>query len=499
MRRLLLGLLPTLTLLGCPGPSKSDAGIFDAGPDALTVELAGRFVQSDGAVLVAPADLRSRTMTLFFEGDGGFDVVSVLGNADGTFVVPDVHGRYLAQLGDLFISATSKHLSLAENIAGRAEVFVANPNEGLQLTASNLAPWTADDELQLASWGAGLTYFSTAQRHGVIKQNAPDAGDTSLTATLIDLEGEHVIEASKGDDLRVLQLSAFTLDGGGRWKSATRAAQLSVDLRLNAPTPVATTFDALRQQPISVRYDATSFEAAAAAVHPEAVPFETRWLLDAHLGQFGPDTITSGAPDLAVVQLPPDAGQVDLALTYGNPFPQAWTPFVTVGVAFDVPFQAPLPDGGLSPARSEVGSLTAVVSLAQSQGGPVDAPLWPVADVRLDGVLIGAGFPSVQWTPELSWQAPARGTISRVDVDSVELQAGSTTRRVQGPSLKVVGDVHRLRLPPGFLTPGATTYLRVTAVMQPATWNVEAPLRDVGPPAASATTLTQAFTVRPLP
>jgi hypothetical protein len=122
-----------------------------------------------------------------------------------------------------------------------------------------------------------------------------------------------------------------------------------------------------------------------------------------------------------------------------------------------------------------------------------------VQDVRLDGVGIGPGFPTVEWTPELSWRLPARGNVSRVDIDSVELQGGTTTRRVQGPSLKVVGDVQRLRLPPGFLTPGANTYLRVTAVMQPVTWDVEAPLRDVGPPAASATAMTRAFTVRPLP
>jgi hypothetical protein len=426
--------------------------------------------------------------------------VLVTGTAEGTFAVPDIRGRYLLQVGNLLVSTTTRRVVLGDNVAGRVDVYVANPDEGLTLTASNLAPWTTDDELQLASWGAGIAYFSSTQRRGILKANAPDAGDTALTAVQIDLAGENVVEASKGDDLRVLQLSARGLDGGGTWKHATRAATLTVDLALNQSTPVQADLVTLPQAPVAVRYDSSAFEAARADVHPEAVAFESRWLLDAHLGSFGPDTISSGAPDLALLSMPARAGVVDLALTFGNPFPSSWTPFVTLGSAFEVLYRAPLPDGGLAPARSEVATLSRVASFAEAQAGVLDAQLLPVRDVRLDGELVGEGFPLVEFMPQLSWQAPARGTVSRLDVECVELQGTvSITRRAQGLTLRVVGEVTSVRLPPGFLKPGAIQYLRLTAVMQPPSWNPEAPLREVGPPASTATTMTRAFLVRPLP
>lgn len=466
---------------------------FDAGPDALSVDVANRFVLPDGGVVEQPVDLSGRILNVYTENDTSFDVQSVVGTETGTFVVPDVTGRYLAQIGGRLVSSTAHHLSLGTNEAGRPQVYVAGTNEGLNLSAENLSPWTAQDELQFTTWGVGLIAYSTLQTPPLFKAHAPDAGDTSLQSTIVDLSGTPVPESAKGDVTYISQLSFHTLDGGGDWKAVSRAVSLPLDLEIGKPTVVETRFEPPEEQVAHVQYDARSFEGFAAQVHPDGVAFETRWLLDTHLGPFGVNTLNNGSPDLLVARLPPDAGVVSLSLPYGNPYPADWARFVIVGAAFEALYRIPLPDGGFTPPRSEVASITRFETYDTSQANVLDATLTPVRDVRLDGQAVAEGYPLVASTPVVSWTAPERGMVSRVDIDVVELRAGTTTKRYPGPSLRVVGDITRVRLPPGFLVPTAIQYLRVTATSVPASWNQEAPWRDVGPPAAAATTMTRAF------
>ncbi len=489
MRSLATSLLMASALLGCP-----------SAPRSATVkgDLIARYLLVDGGVLDLPEDLSVGSLSLYLEAsDGGFDVIHGTGSADGTFTFPSVpDGRFIVSIADVFLSTTAHELHLGENVAGRPGVFIANPGEGLRLTATNLAPWSPDDELQLTSWNAGIDAFSTAQSRRIMRENAPDAGDTALTGLWLDLDGYRVVEAAKGDDLRLLQLSAHSTDGGLHWKSVTRAASLAVDLAMNRLTPATVALDEVVQQPITARFDQGSFEEAAVEVHPEAVALEGRWLLDAHLGAFGPNTISTGAPDLATVSSSPGAGVISLDLTWGNPFPRAFTPFVSVAVRFEALYRAPQPDGGFSPSRSETAVVSRVVSL-EAASQTLDAPLMPVRNVRVDGVTIDDQFPHVAATPLVSWEPPRRGSPTIIDLQAVALDPGVTTLRTEGPTLRVVGDVTSLRLPPGFLDPGAVQYLRLTAIAQPPEWNSSTPRRDVGPPAATATAMTRAFIATP--
>lgn len=467
-------------------------------PTSVVGDVLARHILADGGVLLLPADLSAAWVTLYLDDhDGGFAISTTHGTAEGTFAVDPVpQERFIVAVADALVSTTTRELHLGQNYPGRPGVFGANRGEGLRLSATNLAPWTGDDELQLTSWNAGLDAFSTTQSPRLVRENGPDAGDTSLSSMWLDLEGYPVIEASKGDDLRLLQLSAHAAEGGLTWKSVTRTAALELDLALNELTVVSVALEDVPQRPITARFDATSFEDARAEVHPDAAPLEARWLLDAHLGPFGPNTISTGAPDLAIVAAGPDAGVVSLALTWGNPFPPSFSPFVSVAVRFEAPYRAPQPDGGLSPPRSETAVISRLVPL-EAASELLEAPLTPLRHVRIDGVAIDEGFPMVPGSPVVSWEPPRRGTPTLVDIQAVALDPGPVTRRTEGPTLRVVGDVGEVRLPPGFLDPGATQYLRLTAITQPPEWNPSTPLRDVGPPAATATTMTRAFIAAP--
>jgi hypothetical protein len=489
-----------LVLCACPATTTvTDSGVpFDAGVDFIKGKYVTRFVQNDGRVISVAGDLSQATVTVWLETDAGtFDQRSVLGDVNGNFVVADVpHSQFVFELGSIFIATDSRVVNLGDNVAGRPDVTVLNPNEGITLTAGNLAPWSANDELQLASWGAGIGYFSSAISNSIFRAHAPDAGDTALSALWLDMEGWDVIEGSKGDDLRIFQLSGQALDGGGIWKSATRSVSVTTDLKLNLPTPVATTFVTLDQQAVQVSLDTASFEASRADVSPGAVMYESRWLLDAQLGGPGPNALTE-SPDLAILVLPPDAGVVDMTMSYGNPFPAEWQPFVTVGSAFEVLYTVPATDGGTSTARSEVGAISRSLPLSDAQNGPIGPAITPVRNVKLDGVAISQAIPTVGASPVITWDAPAVGTVTRVDVECIVLRPGTPTTRLHQGTLHAVG-TNRVRFPTGFLQPGETQYLRITAVTQPDGWDPTMPLREVGPPAASAATMTPMFQVSPL-
>lgn len=497
-----------MVLVGCPGPAKvgDDAGmlVVDAGPidDGQLVkgDLVNRFILPDGGVELAPIDLSASTVFAYFEADGGaLTVQTAMGSAGGTFAIAVPKQRYILELGNIYISSELRTLHLGENLLGRNGVFVVNPGEGLSVTATNVAPWTSSDELQAVSWGAGLDYFSSAQSNKILKDTLPDAGDTSFAGLTINMDGSRVVEASKGDDFYLTQLSSQPLDGG-TWKTVTRAASPKFDLALSTLTSVNFAFDTVPQQPLRLRIDTQSFELRAHEVNPTGVAFETRYLLDAHIGHFGPNTITSGAPDLGIFSVTADAGTIDFELSYGNPYPASYTPFVSVGTAFEALYRAPFADGGISQPRSEVSTISRVVTLSEAQSGPLAMTMSPVRDVRIDGQPIGSNFQTVARAPVISWSAPEVGTVSRVDIQAVQLvPATPTTRRLSGPTMRVIGNVNQVRLPENFLIPGATHYLRITSITQPPEWDQTAPLRDVGPPASTATLMTPAFQVAPLP
>jgi hypothetical protein len=496
-----------MALFGCPAKqTATDAGPADSGPldDGTQVrgDLVTRYVLPDGGVILATPDLSTETVFVFVDAaDGGLEQRSALGNADGTFSIVVPAQRYTIQLGEIYLNTTTRTVHFGQNAAGRPDVYQAAINEGLSLTMSNVDAWKADDELQLASWGAGLDYFSSIQSSTILPANRPDAGDTSFAALAVNMEGSRVVDSfDAGDDFFITQLGAQPLDGGS-WKTVTRVATPPVTLAIGKLTPLELAFSAVPQQPLSLRLDLGSFEASAGEVNPQAKAFESRALVDAHLGAFGLNTLTDGAPDLGILVLPADAGTVAFTLTYGNPYPSTWTPFVTVVTGFEALYRAPIADAGvLASARSEVASLARVMSLSEAQAGPISSLLGPVREVRVDGLSIGADAPTVSRAPLVSWSPPAVGTLTRVDIQAIQLTGAATgTRRAVGPILRVIGAATSVRLPEYFLEPGKTHYLRVTSVTQPSSWDPTTPLKDVGPPASSATMMTPAFLVAPLP
>jgi len=492
-----------LVLAGCPSPSTTE----DSGPppppppDANDVhgDFVDRYLVNDGGLVLVPQQLEGRTITAFVElPNKTFDNYPGVGFNNGTFYVPGVPegARFTLQLGSIRINTDSRVVHLGSNSLGRPDTFQADRNEGLEVYAGNLAPWGEDDEVQVHSWNAGIGYYSTATQTPPFALNAPDAGATSLDASVLDLEGESVPEAARGDDLTLLQLSGTRSDGGLLVKVATRALSKPTTLVIGAPTPYAGDFVTLPLEDAGFTIRAGAFKQYSDEVGPGATPFLTRLLVDAHPGAFGRTTHTGGTPDLAVVELPPDAGDTTLSLQFGNPFSASWTPFVSAGALYDVQYTVPLADGGTSFARSELGFVSVALLKDAAQAAPIAPLVSPPREVKLEGQDAKLPQTGVPLMPEVSWTAPSVGTVRRVEIEAVRLEATMVglTRRVAVGTVRVLGKVTRVRLPQGFLNPQQTYYLRVTALSLPDTYDPTWPLLDVGPPAGAASFSTAAFT-----
>lgn len=504
MRALVLVMLPLLAGCSCNQVMTPDSGTDAGGADGneISGDFIERFLLNDAGIATSRQQLAGRTINAFVEnGDGGFDVYVGSGDNEGTFVVPGVPegARYTLQVGAMLVNTSTRVVHLGGNSLGRPDSFTANPKEGLVLSASNLAPWTADDELQFISWGAGIGYHSTNSNSPPFDENAPDAGDTGLDASVIDFEGQQVPEAARGDDFFVVQLSGTRSDAGVLFKRATRALVQPVTLLIGMPTPMSGNFVELPQSSATYSFRAGEFLKHGADVNPAAEPFLARLLIDAHPGSFGRTTHTGGTPDLAIIELPGDAGDTSISFQYGNPYPSPWQPFTACAALFDVPYRGSLPDGGLGFPRSELGYVSMALE-GTSTATPIAPLITPPRDVRLDGRSAKASLDGVSTTPVVEWQAPAVGTITRSEIEAIELTVatnGVTKRQLAG-TLRIQGPATRVRLPPGFLNPQRQYLLRISNLTMPASYDQEWPLLDVGPPAGSAAALTASFkTTRP--
>lgn len=472
-------------------------------PDANDVhgDFVDRYLVNDGGLVLVPQQLEGRTVSFHVElEDGGFETFGGVGANDGTFFVIGVPdgARYTLELGNVRVHTDARVLHLGSNSLGRPDTFQADRNEGLSLFVNGLSPWTEEDELQVHSWNAGIGFYSTSSQSPPFQENAPDAGDTELDAGVLDFEGEPVPEAARGDDLTLLQLHGERSDAGVLVKTAVRALATQTTLAIGTPTPLAGTFVTLPLENGAFTLSAPQFTRHGALVGPSAQPFVARLLVDAHPGAFGRTTHTGGTPDLAVVELPPDAGETALSFQYGNPFSSSWTPFVSAGALYDLQYRVALPDGGMSFPRSELGFVSVALLRDAAVAGPIAPLVTPPRDVLLDGQASAVALTGVSTTPVVSWTAPAFGTPRRVEIEVVRLEPTMIggTRRVGAGTLRVLGGVTRVRLPPGMLNPRQTYYLRVTALALPDTYDATWPLLDVGPPAGAASASTAAFTTR---
>jgi hypothetical protein len=471
--------------IGCGG-SGSDGMPDAAGPAQRTLTVHGliHYFGAKGettAVLGNAVD--SRTVVRDAAGKfHGFGVPTA--DSRGDFALRFDDGvLYLAMIGDFqypqeFVVDPVDGVDVGSLHVGRQGSPVTGSR--LSLGGGGLLAWRSGDQLAVTVPNMDFTRFPTGGAPTLIAMGA-----TMFAPTAID-GLDPPISAALGDALWVLQ-QRRDIVGDVTYDHFVRALVLAGIEQTGGATIDATgTFVAPAADQLDLDVRLSQF-AALPGVDP------------AHLGAIATVNYQPfGAPrgfgtitefrELVRADLSKVAGDTQLALPFGNPFPPAFA----LVAALDV--NAAAKDYALpstQPLRLS-GGFHVEAPLAEAEATPLVPTIGPVSGLLVDGTPAGPGaHPSL--APTLSWQAPALGHATGyvVDVLGLSLETGGAFTRLEQVARFFTVST-QLAMPPNMLTAGHKYFYQVTAVS--GGLDVRAAPHEVTGAYATSRTLSDPFT-----
>ncbi|WP_147447288.1 fibronectin type III domain-containing protein [Corallococcus sp. CA054B] len=456
-----------------PGCGEPDAGSgpVDAGTSVL-VTADTRFHSSAGVTRV-PQNLAGRDLEILVPNGIAFDRYTGTPVAGGMRFdnVPD--GEYFLRSSRSYFLTRERRFDLGINRIGRPDaVYLPQTDSPVSAELFNLEPW--QDYSSISEPGTSVQLISADVDLYSSLYVWAQPGDTSIidpyaSAFISTGYGAPVLDASKGDRIYVNQLNsvqAGTLPSGGplAYQSLVSSAHLpsfSFTPDGTTPLPLAATLEPVRQTPFSLEWRLNQF---------------TRWRSDAN------PSGTLNYPSLSLVPAPfgyqhgwvgyqgelfnmwlprGEDGVIASRLAYGNPYPSSWGVVGTAGYSF----RSPTPVVVGNRIHYPSGNIYVTDRLDHLIAGPIQPPVSPPRDLRIDGMdayvsrVVGTNQPLISWRP------PVLGTARNYVVSVIQLTAASGAN----PTLRfyVPGDRTHVRLPPGLLLPASTYYVRVMAEGSP--------------------------------
>ncbi|WP_375743044.1 fibronectin type III domain-containing protein [Corallococcus interemptor] len=457
-----------------PGCGEPDAGTgpLDAGTSVL-VTADSRFHSSAG-VTVVPQSLAGRDLEILVPNGIAFDRYSGTPVAGGMRFDTVPEGEYFLRSGRNYYLTRERHFDLGVNRIGRPDAvylsaFVDSP---ASVELFNLEPW--QDYVSISEQGSSVQLSSAdVDLFSALSVWAP-AGDTSIvdpysSAYLNNGYGAPVLDASKGDRIYVNQLNsvqAGTLPSGGTlaYQSVVSSAHLpsfSFTPDGTTPLPLAATLQPVRQTPFSLEWRLSEFTRWRSDANPSGtLNYPSLSLVPAPFGY--QDGWVGYQGELFNMWLPRgEDGVIASRLAYGNPYPSNWGVVGTAGYSF----RAATPVVIGSRIHYPSGNIYVTDRLDRLIAGPIQPPVSPPRELRIDGVdayvsrVVGTNQPVISWRP------PVLGTARNYVVSVIQL----ISTYAANPTLRfyVPGDRTHVRLPPDLLLPGTTYYVRVMAEGSP--------------------------------
>ncbi len=430
------------------------------------------YVVDDTLRKVVPEDLSNLEIAAWFPtADGaGFEFRPGTGHSDGTFFIPDVQRTpYFLQLGTSYLWTSSRKHELSETRLGRPDVELLPSGTFLELRLSGLTPWRNDNDLQFHAPGIGLGYFTTGcatTPFPVQEGNAFISGTLEYTESMQGC-GSTIgrFDASRGDVFYTTHMESRVGPGSDALLQEVRQALVSKTLpeiapgtfQLSgtmAPLPIV-------RQPVDFRV--TEFEAQARAIHPNA-RLTTNHLNIGTLPGYREFGTFISWPDLVTASdSTPTQGDSLVTYEYGDPFPAAWSRFITANASATVSYTAEMPDGSPSAPRTLSANVTTREPLRTGATHLLRPQISPPRDLKINGLSATTSLPGVGPSPLVTWMPPMLGTASRYMVRLHRFTATSTggTSRFILATFNTVEP--RLRVPPHLLTAGSTYALQVYA------------------------------------
>jgi hypothetical protein len=410
-----------------------------------------------------PRDLSSaRIEALVLDSAGNFTTHVGVGHADGSYVVPNVPaGTYYLRYDDpdpvekLFLRFTvtsARNLSLGWVYYGRPDGSVVNTSPSdLVFNVGGMAPWQDGDELQVTTLNGGGFANSALGSDGINPAGQPTAGATTLSGFTVDWSGTSttnnidqamLIDGSRGDELLMAQLVPHA--GSVVYSTITKLFRApSFTMMPGQASTIAGSFmDVPQNQQLSISWQRSQFEALASSIHPNATSSGTGFSVTTYPGSSAYSYIFAV---LVGVQTPAGTGDVNLALTYANPYPSTWV----VDVQSCMSAQAPLPFPTGGTAMTGVGTICTDIS--PGSGTSIGPVLSPPQNLTVNGMSATGPLSGVGTTPTIGWSAPAIGTARGCFV-AVRQRPPNTAY----PNFSISTGGTSVRIPPGVLQPAGT-------------------------------------------
>lgn len=438
------------------GGATVDAGTFDG----VTGHIVRFGLLDDGGLQRTPIDPSGFALGAWVdEGDGGATFFPAVAGVDGAFSIPDVpQGRYILQAGTEYLVTASRAVNLDWQTRGRSGAAPATISPTwLNVSVSDLSPWTQYSNLSLFSWNANAI-LDGFDRYGT---GAPGVGATTASVVL-DYSlysrslGTPMIQASKGDQAWLLQ-SDYVLQGtAGTRQFVSGLLVQDLEQANGQSTNLTGAMTALRQDALTWDYRAADFATVAAQLNPPGATYAP--YVDVQLSAtLGPPGFTSdvGLPLVEFYAYTPDTPSA--SISFGNPYPVSWDAIASV--SYQVVVERSL---GTASPRFVPAELRTIMSRAALTSAPVRPVLGPVRQPLVNGLDLLVDRSGIGLRPTLSWQAPSLGTPSRYEllIERLAVQNGQT-RAVQ----QIVVDTPdtSVTLPPGLLLAGQSYLVRVAA------------------------------------
>lgn len=460
-----------------------DAGV-DAGTDVV-LRSVNHFVLADGGVVdVARASATIGEFELHVEdASGGLSLVTGALRSDSEIAYPVPAGASYWLRGvssNVWTQLDGRRIDLSEAYAGRPDQITANAQTSLALSLVGLrTPWSSTglDDLMITSLNAGLSYCSM----GLITPEAEiAAGATSIHPVFPDIQGcfePRLVDGTKGDVLEVVHMA--TREAGpllfmGGADSVARIDNL--EMKQGLRSTASGTMSPLSVETRSMRVDLPGFYQDMAAVHPGLRPWDFYATVDAPVSfspQFGN---FAGAPDrawmsLTIEQVPTETQQIDFR--YGDAYAGTRAHRLAASLRGVHQMTTSLIDG-TPRSRSMLAEAFWSANLDASTTAFTSQLGFP-RNLGINGTALTADLSGVGVTPELTWEAPAKGSPDQyiVTLDQLTANSSNATRASGTRTATFVLTGTRLRLPPGIILPGNTYTFSVSAFSRQEAWQTQ--------------------------
>jgi hypothetical protein len=410
------------------------------------------YVTATGNVTV-PEDLSAAYIGVSFLSGDTWTTVEGVGNSDGTFAVNGVpSGNYWLAIASGGYWTSASDLDLGQDFVGRPDAVQASSGTSLSLSFLALDTWQPGDALDV--------YNANLSQDFDWSENI-NPGDTSFAAVW-DWAGP-LSNAGKGDAWYVTQ-SHTTEIGSVAWRYDARTTPgIAITAANGTSTNLGGTLGATSQQTIHLAVQASQFAAAANSVSSDATIHSTT--IGVYSQPFSSDKGAIGeAEDLLETEdqtpLTQDADFGDVS--FGNPFPASWTPFVGLTYEITVPFTAT--------GASTLVQAPAELYLSSTQMPAKDTPLapviTPVLNMKLNGTALTQKQATATLTPTLTWDPPSTGvpTGYRVTVNQLSVVGSGSAYQ---PLLDLFTNDHSIVIPDGVLGAGKEYFFTVRAYLAP--------------------------------